>query len=76
MFGPDSKVLRSRHANFLESVVEQGLSQERKPGSFALLKPMRLSRIRFGEMLKELSAIVDKYAYLSEHPAGRGGGEI
>jgi hypothetical protein len=64
-FGPDSRVLRAQHAEFLQEIVEQVMSPDRKD-VFAILKPLSLRRDVFGEMVEELKGIVDKYAYISE----------
>ena len=70
-FGPDSKVLRSQHAEFLQHTVAQVLAPERVEGAFAILKPLRLQDGMYSEMVNELIAVVDKYAYHSEHPGNR-----
>ena len=70
-FGTDSKVLRAKHAEFLQHTVAQVLSVDRAEGVFAVLKPLRLQPGLYSEMLGELKAVVDKYAYHSEHPGNR-----
>ena len=70
-FGPDSRVLRAQHAEFLQHVVSQVLSPEREEGTYAILKPFMLQQDLYSEMLDELAAVVDKYAYHSEHPGNR-----
>ena len=69
-FGPDSLVLRSRHADFLQKTVENVLSPEKKD-SFALLKPMTLPRTVLRQLVDEITEVVDKFAFLSEHPSNR-----
>lgn len=64
-FGPESLVLRAQHTEFLQKVVAQVMSSDRKD-VFAILKPLNLRREVLGEMVEELKAIVDKYAYISE----------
>ena len=70
-FGPDSKVLRTKHVDFLQHTVGQVLSPDREDGVFAILKPLRLQKDLYSEMVGELIALVDKYAYHSEHPGNR-----
>lgn len=65
-FGVDSKVLRTKHVAFLKETVEGVLSPESKD-AFALLKPLRLRRDSFLEMLSELAKTVDKFSFLSEN---------
>jgi hypothetical protein len=69
-FGPDSQVLRAQHVRYMQSTVERVLSPDREK-VLALLKPMRLSESQINEMRIEFSAIVDRYAYLSEHAPHR-----
>jgi len=70
-FGPDSKVLRAQHVEFLQHAVAQVLSPDREEGVFAILKPFHLQHELYSEMIDELIALVDKYAYHSEHPGNR-----
>ncbi|MDF1812885.1 MAG: helix-turn-helix transcriptional regulator [Verrucomicrobiales bacterium] len=70
-FGPDSKVLRSIHVDFLQHTMEQIFSPDRAAGTFAIIKPMDLTTELHTEMIKELRATIDKYSYLSENPAYR-----
>ena len=70
-FGPESRVLRAKHVEFLQHTVTQVLAVDREPGVFALLKPLRLNADLYAEMLGELRALVDKYAYHSEHHTNR-----
>ena len=70
-FGPDSRVLKTQSAGFLKHTVEQVLEPGSDKKVFAILKPFRLQPDVFKEMLGEFSALVDKYAFLSEHPGNR-----
>ena len=70
-FGPDSKVLQASFVDFLDHTVKQVLSTDTEKGCFSILKPLRLPNDLYLEMIDELSSIVDKYAYLSEHSNSR-----
>jgi len=47
------------------------LSADPPEGVFAILKPLRLQAELYSELLSEIVALVDKYAYHSEHPGNR-----
>jgi hypothetical protein len=64
-FGPDSKVLGQRHEAFLKQTTTRVL--QGGENAFALLKPLNLEKKEFREMLRELSTVVDKYSFRSEH---------
>ncbi|MGJ8725369.1 MAG: helix-turn-helix domain-containing protein [Roseibacillus sp.] len=72
-FGVESRVLRTRHAAFVSETVEAVLSPNSKD-VFALLKPLRLRKESFSEMLGELRKTVDKYSFLSESPTSQAEG--
>jgi len=66
-FGPDSRVLREQHVEFLQHTVAQVFAPDREEGVFAILKPLNLQSELYAEMVAELIALVDKYSYHSEH---------
>ena len=66
-FAPDSKVLRAMQAEFLREVTETVLSP-RATDAYAILKPLRLNRKLYAELVEELRSVVDRFSYLSESP--------
>ncbi len=64
-FGAGSLVLRSRQAELIEGAVKMVMQPE-SDRHYAILKPVNLPEGAYREMIDELNAIVDKFAYLSE----------
>ena len=65
-FAHNSRVLRAEHTRLLEDTVKQVLAPDPQR-VFAILKPLRLTDTQINELIEELTTIIDRFSYISEH---------
>ena len=72
-FGPNSRVMRREHENFLKMIVEDVLADDPvKTGCVAVLKPLHLTEEDYKQMVTEMEKVVHRYAAIAERGLSRG----